>query len=204
MKKATLVLCSLLLCFSLSAQKEREKPKLKLSIQTDLAAYTSLGGFSVWGVAQLQQNKLAIAFTNYPNRCKRIYQATGIKETDRFLRLQLTRYFKPTSVLRNFFYGINAEYHWRELKEDNNSNEILGDTHWKIGVVIGYEWHPWYKKENALKNLSIIPWVGINYAPSYNTPVRVFENTGNVYGLVSTTVVNIPFGLNLNYTFFNK
>lgn len=178
--------------------------KLKLSIQTDLLAYTTQGGWSVWGVAQFHQNKVAIAFVNYPNRYKDIYEETGIKETDRFLRLQLTRYFKPTSRLKDFFYGINAEYHWRELEEDNNPNEILDDTHWKVGAIVGYEWHPWNKKDNALSNLSIVPWLGLSYFPNQDVPIRVFENTGNVYGLSSTTVLDIPFGLNISYTFFQK
>ena len=92
----------------------------------------------------------------------------------------------------------------REFEEDNNPNEILNDTHWKLGAVIGYEWHPWNKKVSALKNLSVIPWFGLNYFPTHNVPIRIFENSGNVYGLNSTTVIDILFGLNISYTFLNK
>ncbi|MFK8006659.1 MAG: hypothetical protein AB8H03_09820 [Saprospiraceae bacterium] len=201
--KNNILFCTLFL-FHTSLFAQSEHKNLKLSVQTDLAAYTTLGGWSLWGVAQLHQNNIALAYINYPNRNKDTYDETGIKEIDRFARLQLTRYFKPTSKLKQFFYGINAEYHWRELEEDNNPNEILDDTHWKLGAVIGYEWSPWNKKENTLNNLSIIPWLGLNYFPNQNVPVRVFENSGNVYGLTSTTVVDIPFGINISYSFFKK
>lgn len=202
MKKIILLSILSFLSHFLFAQENNEE--IKLSLQTDLLAYTTLGGWSAWGVAQHRRNKLSVAFVNYPNRYRNTYDEIGIKEIDRFTRLQLTRFFKPTSKLKHFFYGINAEYHWRELEEDDNPNEILNDTHWKLGVVIGYEWHPWNQKNNFTKNLSIIPWVGLNYFPSQNVPVRVFENTGNVYGLNSTTVIDIPFGLNISYTFFKK
>ncbi len=202
MPKCYILFLSIWISITLSAQENTKD--FKLSAQTDIAAYTSLGGWSIWGVAQHDRNRIALSFVNYPNRYRNTYDEIGIKEIDRFARLQLTRFFKPTSKLRHFFYGINAEYHWRELEEDNNPNEILNDTHWKLGAVIGYEWHPWNKKVSALKNLSVIPWFGLNYFPTQNLQVRIFENSGNVYGLNSTTVIDIPFGINISYTFIKK
>ena len=73
---------------------QTEDRALKLSLQTDLIAYTTPGGWSIWGVAQHHQNRLAIAFVNYPNRYRNTYDEIGIKEIDRFARLQLIRFFK--------------------------------------------------------------------------------------------------------------
>lgn len=97
---------SLLLSKSLFAQSNEKG--LKLSLQTDLIAYTTPGGWSIWGVVQHHQNKLSLAYVNFPNRYREIYDDTGIEELDRFARIQLARYFKPTSKLRNFFYGANS------------------------------------------------------------------------------------------------
>jgi len=202
MRQITILFFVLFLGSSLFAQDE--EGGLKLSLKTDLLAYTTPGGWSIWGVAQHHRNKLALAYVNYPNRRRDMYDDSGIKEIDRFMRIQLARYFKPTSKLRNFFYGANYEHHWRQLEEDNNPDETLNDTHWKIGAIIGYEWHPWAKKDNALNNLSIIPWAGLNYAPNNIVPIRVFENTGNVYGLTSTMAVDIPLGINISYAFYKK
>lgn len=202
MKRAMILSTLFFLSNFIFAQEENKE--LKLSLQTDLLAYTTSGGWSIWGVVQHDRNRIALSFVNYPNRYRNTYDEIGIKEIDRFARLQLTRFFKPTSKLRHFFYGINTEYHWRELQEDNNPNEILNDTHWKVGAVTGYEWHPWNKKDNTLKNLSVIPWFGLNYFPTHNVPIRVFENTGNAYGLNSTTIIDIPFGINISYTFIKK
>jgi hypothetical protein len=175
-------------------------PNLKLSIQTDLLAYTTAGGWSAWLTAQYHQNRLSLAFVNYPNRFRSIYDETGIKEIDRFARLQLSRNFKPTSRLKNFHYGMNVEYHWRQLEEDNNVEEILNDTNWRLGAFIGYDWQPFSNKENALNNLSIIPWIGINARPNNRTEVRVFENTGSIYPIPS--FFGAALGLNISYTFY--
>ena len=198
-----LILVPLLLFFStvLLGQSPSEG-KLKLSVQTDLLAYTTLGGWSAWGSAQYQRAKLSLAFINYPNRFRSIYDETGIKETDRFARLQLSLNNKPESKLKNFFYGLNAEYHWRELEEDNNPDEILQDTHFQIGAFLGYEWAPWRERASALQNLSFIFWGGLNWIPDNTALDRVFENTGNVYPISS--IVRTTIGINVSYTFFKK
>ena len=90
-----------------------------------------------------QYTSFHLAFVNYPNRFRDIYEETGIKESPRWFRIQLSREFKPTFKLRNFFYGFNIEHQWRELKEDDNPEEILNDTHWQFGVFAGYDWEPW-------------------------------------------------------------
>lgn len=181
---------------------QAHKEGLKLSAQTDLLAYTTPNGWSIWGVAQLNQNKLSLAFVNYPNRRRDTYNQTNIKEHDRFVRLQLVRYFKPTSWFKNFFYGVNIEHHWRKLEEDNNPDEVLRDTHWKLGPILGYEWHPWRKKEHALRNLSVVLWAGANFRPNYTKQVRVFENTGNVYGI--SPVIEASLGINISYTLYQN
>ncbi len=175
---------------------------LKVSLQTDLIAYSSPGGWSAWFAVQHHQKKLSFAYVNFPNRYREIYDETGIKELDRFARIQLAHYFNPDSKLRNFFYGANVEYHWRKLEEDDNENEVLEDTAWKLGPFIGFEWHPWRKKEKALSTLSIIPWIGINFRPRNYKQDRVFENTGNVYEIPNAA--EGALGLNISYTIFKN
>ena len=172
-----------------------EDSRFKLSLQTDLLAYTTAGGWSAWASAQLDRYKLSVAYVNYPNRFRDIYEETGIKESPSWLRFQLSREFQSTSKLKNFFNGINVEHHWRELEEDNNSEEILIDTHWQFEGIAGHEWASWRKKENALQNISIIPWLGLNLIPAFTELSRVFENTGSIYeiqGLTRSTIgINI-------------
>jgi len=163
--------------FSINSFAQENDKKLSISLQTDLLAYTTPNGWSAWGVAKYSQNKLALAFVNYPNRSTDV---EGVQENMQFIRMQLSRHLNPTSKLNGFFYGINIEHHWRELLEENNPNEILNDTHMEGGIFIGYEWHPWKKKDNALQNLSITPWLGANYVFGSGTQERVFENTGTV------------------------
>jgi len=151
---------------------------------------------------QHHQNKLSLAYVNYPNRYRDIYDESGVEELDRFVRVQLARYFNSTSKLRNFFYGANVEYHCRKLEEDNNPDEILNDTNWKLGPFIGFEWHPFSKKENALNNLSIIPWIGFNLRPNNTDQDRVFENTGTIYD--KPDPVEGALGLNVSYTFYKN
>jgi len=196
-------MCALLVlaaCRPLCAQTEA--PKLRLSLQTDLLAYTTPGGWSAWASAQFQQYKLSLAFVNYPNRLRGVYEETGIQENPRWLRIQLSRAFRPTAKLRHFFYGLNVEHHWRELVEDGNPDEVLNDTNWQVGVFAGYDWAPWRKKDNALRNLSIIPWLGVNYLIDNVNQSRVFENTGSVYDI--PPIFRPTVGLNLSYTFFSK
>jgi len=44
------------------AMAQTEYRALKLSLQTDLIAYTTPGGWSIWGVAQHHQNKISLAY----------------------------------------------------------------------------------------------------------------------------------------------
>ncbi len=109
---------------------------------------------SAWLAIQHHQNKLSLAYVNFPNRYAEYYDESGLQELDRFFRVQYARYFNPDKKLKNMYAGINLEYHLRQLEEDNN-NEVLDETGFKIAPIIGYEWHPWSKKENALNNLSL-------------------------------------------------
>lgn len=179
-----------------------EGNQVKLSLQTDLLAYTTAGGWSAWASAQVNRYKLSLAYVSYPNRFRNIYEETGIKENPRWLRVQLSRAFKPTSKLRNFFYGLNIEHHWRELEEDNNPDEILNDTQWQLGLFVGYDWAPWRNKESALRNLSVIPWVGLNGIAHNSEKARVFENTGSLYSIPDP--IRSTIGINLSYTFFQQ
>jgi len=184
------------------ASAQSEPQALKLSVQTDLLAYTTAGGWSAWLSADYKRNRLALAYVNYPNRHRDTYDETGIKETDRWLRMQLSRQFKPTSLLKNFYYGLNIEHHWRELEEDNNPDEVLEDTHWQLGVFAGYEWQPWKNKENALNNLFITVLGGANYLPTNTEIARVFENTASVYPIPN--IVRPTVGVNIGYTFYKQ
>lgn len=201
MQYLSVVLLSLFLTTNILAQPT-EEANFKLSLQTDVLAYTAAGGWSAWASAELNRNKLSVAFVRYPNRFRDIYQETGIQENPSWLRIQLSREFKPTSKLKNFFYGLNLEHHWRELVEDNNPDEILSDTHWQLGLMGGYEWAPWIKKENALQNISLIFWAGLNFIPNNVNMSRVFENTGSVYAIPG--IFRNTIGINISYTFFQQ
>jgi len=201
MKKLLLALLLVLMAYQ-PVKAQEELPKLQLSLQTDLLAHTTAGGWSAWASAQLDRYKLSVAFVRYPNRFRDIYEETEIKETPSWIRIQLSREFKPTSKLRHFFYGLNVEHQWRELEEDGNPDEVLNDTHWQVGVFAGYDWAPWRKKDNALSKVSIIPWLGLNGIPANVNMARVFENTGSVYPIPSA--VRSTIGLNLSYTFFQR
>lgn len=188
-------------CISTWAQSEEEH-SLKVSLQTDLLAYTTPGGWSAWVSAQYNRYKLSLAYVNYPNRFRSMYEETGIQENPQWLRIQLSRQFKPSSKLRNFFYGVNIERQWRELVEDNNPDEILNDTHWQLGLFAGYEWTPWQENENALRNLSFIFWGGINALPTNNEMSRVFENTASVYDIPG--IFRSTIGINVSYIIFQQ
>jgi len=200
--KKTIILLILNIGFLSTGFSQDEIKEIKLSLQTDLLAYTTLGGWSAWATAQYKQNKLSIAYVNYPNRYRSIYEETDIKENARWVRFQLSRHLKPTSKLKNFFYGLNIEHHWRELEEDNNPDEILNDTHWQLGVFLGYEWQPWRKKENAMHKIFITPWLGANYLPTFSELGRVFENTASIYDIPN--LIRPTVGVNIGYTFYNN
>ncbi len=177
---------------------QTEAPKLQLSAETDLMAYTSLGGFSLWGTAQYHKNRASLAFVNYPNRYRGIYEDTGIREDDRFLRLALWRYWNDK---HHVFYGLNTEYHWVRLKEDDNTEE-LKDTKLKLGLIVGYHWHPFRDNENALRNLSFSIWAGPAFNVANYNLARVFEQTGSVYNIPALLEPSI--GINVSYTLYRK
>ena len=62
--------------------------------------------------------------------------------------------------------------------------------------------NPGRKKDNALSNIAIIPWLGANFIPGNTEMSRVFENTGSVYNIPAPLRPTI--GLNLSYTIFQK
>jgi hypothetical protein len=202
-KKLKCIILFLCVFIGKEAFTQSEPPNLKLSVQTDLLAYTTPGGYSAWLSAEHKRHKLSIAFVNYPNRFRDKYDETGIKETPRWLRFQLSRkFFKPTSKFKNLHFGLNVEHHWRQLEEDNNPDEILNDTHWELGVFAGYDWQPWKNKENALRNIFLTPWVGGNYLPTNTEMARVFENTASIYKIPNP--LRLTVGINIGYTFYQN
>lgn len=194
--KYLMMLLGVTLMISHKATAQTEAPTLKLSLQTDLIAYTTNGGYSIWAVAQHHKNRLSLAYVNFPNRYAAEYEETGIKVDDSFVRLGLWRY---ASDRHAFFYGANFEYHWLKLAEDNN-REVLNDNNLKIGAIVGYEWRPWNKKDNFLSNFSIAPWAGPTFVLNKNS--HVFENTGSVYEAASPIEASV--GINLGYTLYKK
>jgi len=191
-------LLSILFFFS-SSLLAQEKA-LKISLQTDLIAYTTSGGWSAWLAVQHHENKLSFAYVNFPNRYADYYEESGLKENDRFFRLQYARYFKPESRFENVYVGLNMEYHLRELEEDNNT-EILEDTGFKIAPIIGYEWHPWCQNNNALGNLSLAVWAGPTFLMSYDEKF-IFQETASAYQAPESIEVSV--GVLLSYTIYKN
>lgn len=178
----------------------QEKDKgFKMSLQTDLLAYTTAGGWSAWLALQHRQNKLSLAYINFPNRYANDYEDTGIQENDRFVRIQFARYFSPDTKMKNFFYGVNLQYHFRELVEDNNPSIWEGDA-MKIAPIFGYEWHPLGRKENALKNLSLVLWVGPAFLFGGYEQEIILPETGSIYP--ARDRIEGSAGVLLSYTIF--
>ncbi len=195
------IICTLFLfILGNSTFAQTEDKALKLSLQTDLIAYTTPGGWSIWGVIQHHENKLSLAYVNFPNRYAEYYDESGLKEHDQFFRLQYARYFNPEKRMKDFYYGINLEYHLRELEEDN-STEKLEDTGFKVAPIIGYEWHPWGKKDNVLQNLSLALWAGPTFLISYDDEL-IFQETGSIYEARES--VEVSLGINVSYTFYKN
>jgi hypothetical protein len=198
MKQITLLVLLFILTHSLFAQNEEKG--LKLSLQTDLIAYTTKGGWSIWGVVQHHQDKLSLAYVNFPNRYKDYYEESSLKENDRFFRLQYARYLNPDKKMKNFYVGGNFEYHLRELEEDNSA-ETLNETGFKLAPIFGYEWHPWKKKDNALQNFSLALWAGPTFLLGYDKEI-VFQQSGNIYE--PREPVEVSVGINISYTFYKN
>lgn len=192
------IICFLLLFIGSLTYAQNDNSTLKLSLETDILAYTSSGGYSIWGTMQYNKNRVSLGFINYPIRYPRIYEETGVKDIDRFIRLALWRYANDKNA---FFYGISLERHQRILEEEI-TGETLEDFYFKIGAMIGYEFHPFSKQDNFLQNLSLSLWGGPGVILQNNKLSRVFEETGTVYdvpGLFQQVV-----GVNISYTFINK
>ena len=179
---------------------QTDEKALKISLQTDLIAYTTPGGWSAWLAMQHHQNKLSFAYVNFPDRYADYYQDSGLKELDQFFRIQYARYFNPEKALKNLYLGLNMEYHLRKLEEDNNPT-FLEDTGIKLAPIIGYEWHPWSKKENALNNLSLAFWAGPTFLISYDDEL-VFEGTGSIYEARESVEASV--GVLVSYTVFKN
>lgn len=199
MKHLALLLVLLAPLLGARAMAQTDPPKLQIAVETDLIAYTSLGGYSAWATVQHHRNRLSISYVNYPNRRRGIYNDTGIQEDDRFLRLSLWRYWNDQHT---WMYGLNGEYHWRRLVEDGNASEELNDSYVSLGFIVGYHWHPFNERENALQNLSFSAWAGVNYLFPSTVKARVFEQTGSVYN--SLAPFGPTIGVNVSYTLFQK
>ena len=194
MKKSTLILFALF-CAQI-AMAQIEDRALKLSLQTDLIAYTTPGGWSAWLAIQHHENKLSFAYVNFPNRYADYYDESGLQELDRFFRIQYARYFSPEKRMKDFYVGANFEYHLRELEEDNNT-ETLDDTGFKIAPIVGYEWHPFEKKDNALQNFSLALWAGPTFLISYDDEL-VFQQTNSTYEARELVEVSVGVLLSLS------
>ena len=198
MKQIIFIFLFFILGNSLFAQSNEKG--LKLSLQTDLIAYTTSGGWSAWLALQHHQNKLSFAYVNFPDRYADYSEETGLIENDQFFRIQLARYFNPESKMKNFYVGANFEYHLRELEEEATS-ETLEETGFKIAPIIGYEWHPWKKKENALQNFSLAIWAGPTFLLGYDEDFT-FQQTGSIYEARES--IEVSLGVLVSYTFFKK
>jgi len=195
------ILSLLILLFSIQiTSAQTEDHGLKISIQTDLIAYTTPGGWSAWLAIQHHQNKLSLAYVNFPNRYAEYYDESGLQELDQFFRVQYARYFNPDGKLKNMYAGFNLEYHLRKLEEDNSTEE-LDETGFKIAPIIGYEWHPWAKKDNALNNLSLAFWAGPTFLIGYDEDLT-FSQTGSVYKARESVEVSV--GVMLSYTIYKN
>ena len=193
-----MVLLFLIGLSSLSAQSEERG--LEVSVQTDLIAYTTPGGWSAWLAIQHHQNKISFAYVNFPDRYVDNIDNIELREADRFFRIQYAHYFNPERKLKNFYPGINFEYHLREI-EESNSSEVLVENGFKIAPILGYEWHPWNKRDNALSNFSLGFWAGPTFLIGYDEDL-VFTQTGNVYAARESIEVSV--GLILSYTIFKN
>lgn len=197
LKKRLFFLLCLVLGMAHIVNAQTDSSTMQIAVETDLIDI-GLGGFGIWGSVQQHKNRLSISYVNIPNRYRGIYNDTGIKDGDQFLRLSLWRYWNDTYRL---FYGINGEFHWRKLTEDDNSEELSEDDI-QIGAIVGYHWHPFSEKENNLKNLSFSAWAGVNFRLLSMREARVFELTGSIYEMPS--VFEPTGGVNVIYTFYNK
>lgn len=192
------------LFFSYTVFAQQTDNEVKISLQTDLLAYLPQtdGGWSAWAAIQKNQNKLSLAYVNIPNRYSADQDDFGITDKDRFIRVQFAHYLNPESKMKNFFYGLNLQYHFRELTEDNNPNTIDVNG-FKIAPILGYEWHPWNKKQNALKNLSLVLWAGpaFLFGDGFKEE-QIFQNTGTIYPAREN--VELSAGVMISYTIFRN
>lgn len=93
LKKSLFFLSFLLLGMAHAVGAQTKSRTLHIAVETDIIDYISLGGFSIWGSVQKHKNRLSISYVNFPNRYRGIYNNTGIKDDDQFLRLSLWRYW---------------------------------------------------------------------------------------------------------------
>ncbi len=82
MKQISILFFALIFNSLLVAQTEDKA--LKISLQTDVIAYSAPGGWSAWLAIQHHENKLSLAYVNFPDRYAEYYEESGLKETDRF------------------------------------------------------------------------------------------------------------------------
>ena len=200
------IICLLFLTFVFACRvfAQQTDNELKISLQTDLLAYLPQtdGGWNAWAAIQKNQNKLSLAYVNIPNRYSEDQDDFGITDKDSFIRLQLARYINPDTKLKNFFYGFNLQYHFRELTENNNPNSIDVNG-FKIAPILGYEWHPWNKKENTLGNFSLVLWAGPTFLFGDGfQEEQVFSGTGTIYP--AREDVEVSAGVMISYTIFRN
>ncbi|MEM7655992.1 MAG: hypothetical protein AAF399_07675 [Bacteroidota bacterium] len=195
MRRFFLILVQLVALQSLWAQGG--EGNVKLSLQTNLLSYTNSDGYSLWIAGQSGLNQVFLGFDQAPSFDNSYYYTTGIKENARSLRLVWSRYVGTNKWYRDFFYGPHAEYHW-SLLEETITRERQNTEHLRAGLMVGYHWTPWGKKDNFLQPIGILPWVSFSYRFGSSNQQTTFERTGNTHD--NSQALYHSFGLNLRNT----
>lgn len=176
------------------AQDTHAKPH-SLSIQTDLLAYTSKGGYSLWGVYRRGNNQAYLAWVHYPNTNKNAESADDFTETRSWFRLGFTRYLAPQQ-LKGLYAGVNLEYYWRSIEEKATS-ALIQDNYFAFAPIVGYTFSP--IPEGKLSPFTVMLWAGARFRPNYYRYDHVFTDTGAVFPLPSP--VELTLGINLGWRF---
>ena len=72
----------------------------------------------------------------------------------------------------------------------------------KLVPILGFEWHPWSKKENASQNFSLVLWAGPSFPFGGYEDKFVFQNTESIYP--AKEKVEASLGVLISYTLFKN
>ena len=174
---------------------------MTLSLQTDVTSFFTQGGYSIWLSGQKKRNQIQVSFENTPNAEQSFYYNHGIREDNKTLRISLAKYIGLDRWYERWYYGLNLEYVWSHL-EETVTRETKNANHFRTGILIGYNWHPFSKKNSFLKNIGIMPWFSYNYRFNYKNQSKRFEITGNTYN--NQKAFYTSYGVNISYNILNK